>query len=77
MTTVSKKFGGDLKLFSENKIKKMMLILGQKLMAKSLDVDDFEDLTNSLINTFGLEQETIECARLHLLKLSNSLIKVD
>jgi hypothetical protein len=28
MTTVSKKFGGDLKLFSENKIKKMMLILG-------------------------------------------------
>jgi hypothetical protein len=71
MSNLSVICGGDVTHFSMRKMKKMQLIVGQTLMTDDVQASDFGDFSKAL-EKMGLERETIECALIYLLKLSDS-----
>lgn len=54
----------------------MQLIIGEHLLRQEVEARDFDDFGKTL-NQFGLGEKTLDCALIHLLKLSDSYQRVN
>jgi hypothetical protein len=67
---------GNIQYFSRNKENKMKLIIGKALLEEEeIELESFEGLIEMLF-VKGIQKETLDCALIYLLRLSDNYIEV-